>query len=109
MMLLQQSNFCVIPSSQFPLIFSQSFNQRQRNPLLHQQKFSFNLPKKAKASTFRISSLGAGFFNDVAQIAHNKVPLFHFCFLYVLTNSGFLSSFYFYFFIFLILFFKHSY
>jgi hypothetical protein len=29
--------------------------------------------------------------------------------LYVLTNSGFLSSFYFYFFIFLILFFKHSY
>ncbi|XP_045799624.1 uncharacterized protein LOC123893852 [Trifolium pratense] len=66
MMLLQQSNFCVIPSSQFPSL-------KQRNPLLHQQKFSFNFPRKAKASTFRISSLGSGIFNDIAPIAHNKV------------------------------------
>ncbi|GAU33280.1 hypothetical protein TSUD_279540 [Trifolium subterraneum] len=65
MMLLQQSNFCVIPSSQFPSL-------KQRNPLLHRQKNSFNFPRKAKASTFRISSLGAGFFNDFAQIADNK-------------------------------------
>lgn len=63
MMLLQQSNFCPIPSSQFPSL-------KQRNPFLHHLQFR----RKDKASTFRISSLAAaGFFNDVAQIAHNKV------------------------------------
>jgi len=70
-MLLQQSNFCPIPSSQFPSL-------KQRNPFLHHQQFPFRFRIKDKASTFRISSLAAaGFFNDVAQIAHNKVP--HFC------------------------------
>lgn len=67
MMLLQQSNFCPIPSSQFPSL-------KQRNPFLHHQQFPFSFRRKEKASTFRISSLAAaGFFNDVAQIAHNKV------------------------------------
>lgn len=83
MMLLQQSNFCPIPSSQFPSL-------KQRNPFLHHLQFR----RKDKASTFRISSLAAaGFFNDVAQIAHNKVP--HLCItcFYVSANSGFCSKF----------------
>ncbi|CAI8589668.1 unnamed protein product [Vicia faba] len=69
MLLLQQSSFCVTPSSQFPSFFS------QRNQLRLQQELgSFHFPRKAKASTFIVSSsLGAGFFNDIAQIAQNKV------------------------------------
>jgi len=86
-MLLQQSNFCLIPSSQFPSL-------KQRNPFLHHQQFPFSFRRKDKASTFRISSLAAaGFFNDVAQIAHNKVPHFRITCFYVFPNSGFCSSF----------------
>ncbi|KAL5175922.1 putative membrane protein YuiD [Glycine soja] len=62
-MLLQHSMFCAIPPSHFtpPL--------KQRNPSLHR----LPSPRKPKASTLRISSLGAGFFDDIVQIAHNKV------------------------------------
>ncbi|XP_058768754.1 uncharacterized protein LOC131642535 [Vicia villosa] len=69
MMLLQQSTFCVTTSTQFTSLVS------QRNPLrLLQQVGSFRFPRKVKASTFIVSaSLGAGFFNDIAQIAQNKV------------------------------------
>ena len=65
-MLLQHSMFCAIPPSHFtpPL--------KQRNPSLHR----LPSPRKPKASTLRISSLGAGFFDDIVQIAHNKVPHF---------------------------------
>lgn len=68
-MSLQQSSFCVTPSSLF------SHSLKQRNQLrLHQQLGSFRFPRKVKASTFIVSSsLGAGFFNDIAQIAQNKV------------------------------------
>lgn len=74
-MSLQQSSFCVTPSSLF------SHSLKQRNQLrLHQQLGSFRFPRKVKASTFIVSSsLGAGFFNDIAQIAQNKVTPFPFC------------------------------
>ena len=87
MITLQHSGFCAIPHSQIPSVFTQPL--RKRNPLFHQQQ---HFPK-SKASTFRISSLGAGPFHDIAQIAHNKVPHFQIYGLYVPTNSGFLSSF----------------
>ncbi|XP_061350192.1 uncharacterized protein LOC133295381 [Gastrolobium bilobum] len=70
-MMLQHSSFCAIPPSQIPSIFSKSLNQK--NPLLHQQHLPLHCPRKFKASTFKISSLGAGFFDDIAQIAQNKV------------------------------------
>ncbi|CAK8532138.1 unnamed protein product [Lathyrus sativus] len=70
MMSLQQSSFCVTPSS----LFSHSLKQRNPLRLQQQQLGSFHFPRKAKASAFVVSSsLGAGFFNDIAQIAQNKV------------------------------------
>ncbi|KAJ1399802.1 hypothetical protein SESBI_30026 [Sesbania bispinosa] len=71
MMMLQQFSFCAITPSQIPSVFSQSL--KQRNSHIHHQQFPLHCPRKAKASIFRISSLGAGFVDDIAQIAHNKV------------------------------------
>lgn len=62
-MLLQHSMFCSFP----PSLSAPSL--KQRNPFLHH----LPSPRKSNASTFRISSLGPGFFNDIAEIAHNKV------------------------------------
>ncbi|XP_027343812.1 uncharacterized protein LOC113856263 [Abrus precatorius] len=58
---------CAIPPSHTPSFFSQSL--KQRNPFLHHIHF----PTKSKAFIFPISSLATGFFDDIAQIAHNKV------------------------------------
>ncbi|KAK7334855.1 hypothetical protein VNO80_26621 [Phaseolus coccineus] len=66
-MLLQHSMFCAIPPSHTISLFTPSL--KQRNPFLHHLSF----PRKPKASTFRISSLGPGFLDDIVQIAHNKV------------------------------------
>lgn len=63
MVLLQHSMFCAIP----PSLFTPSL--KQRNPFLHH----LPCPRKPKASTFRVSSLAAGFFDNVLQITHNKV------------------------------------
>ncbi|KAK7271374.1 hypothetical protein RJT34_27210 [Clitoria ternatea] len=59
--------FCAISPSHTSPLFTLSLNQR--NSFLH----PLQCTKKAKASTFRISSLVAGYFDDVAQIAQNKV------------------------------------
>ncbi|RDY03209.1 yuiD, partial [Mucuna pruriens] len=63
MVSLQHSMFCAIP----PFLFTPSL--KQRNPFLQH----LPCPRKPKASTFRVSSLGPGFFDDIVQIAHNKV------------------------------------
>ncbi|KAK7401572.1 hypothetical protein VNO78_13160 [Psophocarpus tetragonolobus] len=65
-MLLPHSKFCAIPTCHTSL-FTPSL--KQRNSLLHHVP----CPRKSKASTFRVSSLGNGFFDDIVQIAQNKV------------------------------------
>lgn len=74
--MLQQSSFCAIPSSQTPSFFTHSL--KQRNPLLRHQQFPLYFPRNPKAPTFKVYSLSAGFFNDIAQIAQNKVPIWRF-------------------------------
>ncbi|TKY49483.1 membrane protein YuiD [Spatholobus suberectus] len=69
MMLLQHSMFCAIPPSQTPSVFTPS-SLKQRNPFLHHL---IPCPRKPRASTFRISSLLPSFFDDIVQIAQNKV------------------------------------
>lgn len=81
-MLLQHSLFCAIPPSLTVSLFTPSL--KQRNPFLHH----LSSPRKPKASTFRISSLGPGFFDEIVQIAHNKVPHFKIQSLYVSQILG---------------------
>ncbi|XP_057458893.1 uncharacterized protein LOC130749535 [Lotus japonicus] len=65
-MMFQQSSFCSNPLSQTTFFFG--------HPLLHHhQQLSLHSPRRAKPSTFRVSSLGAGFFDNIAQIGNNKV------------------------------------
>ncbi|CAJ1958289.1 unnamed protein product [Sphenostylis stenocarpa] len=61
-MLLQHSMFCSTPSLFIPLL-------KQRKPFLHHLSF----PRKTKSSIVRVSSLGPGLFDDIVQIAHNKI------------------------------------
>lgn len=84
--MFQQSSFCSNPLSQTTFFFG--------HPLLHHhQQLSLHSPRKAKPSTFRVSSLGAGFFDNIAQIGNNKVPHLEISCLYVSINHGLASSF----------------
>ncbi|KAI4333239.1 hypothetical protein L6164_018073 [Bauhinia variegata] len=67
---LRHSSFCGPPPSPTTSVFDQS--RKQKNLILHKQLHSRLLPK-TKTATLKISCLGPGLFDQIAQLAQNKV------------------------------------
>ncbi|KAI4323313.1 hypothetical protein L6164_022928 [Bauhinia variegata] len=69
-MILQHSSYCGLPPLPTTSVFDQS--RKKNNLILHKQLSFLRLPN-TKTATFKISCLGPGLFDQIAQLAQNKV------------------------------------